>query len=160
MVKNILSGWLIINVRILCAKKRDQLMLVSFTNFLWRSPFWYFYILGGRNENAGDRNPAVFLYRGGTETSPELKMSLVNDNPYDMITYVPNIQLNKTYNVKIQSRYTSHGNYLMTFNVNGVKHGQFDSTPKQMYNMKVYLGEPWEVPCLGTVSNFKVTNFL
>ena len=64
-------------------------------------------------------------------------------------------------NVEIHQRYKSGGVYKYSIILNGEEIHSTDNTQaRQFYDVMVYSGNPEDHACVGTVSDFKITNFL
>ncbi|XP_066924021.1 uncharacterized protein [Clytia hemisphaerica] len=104
----------------------------------------------------GKRTPALFYQRVNKEL---LVDSAVNGNNKYRNRY--GIMLNTEYNVEIRQRYKSGGVYKYSIFLNGDEVHSTDNTQaQQFYDVTVYISNPWVFPCIGVVSELKMTNFL
>ena len=71
-----------------------------------------------------------------------------------------NIQLQNEYDLELHQRYLSGGVYKYFIILDGEEIHSGNINPKQRYGFNVYGSSPTHDACVGTVSEFKLTNFL
>ena len=111
---------------------------------------------GGNHGTIGDRMPAIW-FRPGTRrlhictalgTNPNYCVDGTSDIPASVFT-----------NINIQQNRLSTGSYQYTIRINGAVRNQVINTntnPPTLYNVKLYLGNPWVEPAKVNVKNFVV----
>ena len=71
------------------------------------------------------------------------------------------IQLNKEYVFEIHQRYKSGAVYKYSIILDGEEiHSKETTDVQQFYNFNVYVTNPTHDACVGTISEFTLTNFL
>ena len=109
----------------------------------------------------GDRTPALFLIQTGTDLSRLHFTSTLNGIKSRWFNSEQPLNLSENYEVEIRQRYTGAGVYKFSVVINGKEEDSIDNTQaEQFYNVKVYAGDPWYDACIGTVTDFQITNFL
>ena len=118
-----------------------------------------FYMSSGFGANIyGGRVPAIYFNRNNR--------LLFIDSPVSgnwmYRTVIPTmIEYNTEYSVEIHQRYKSGGVYKYSILLNGEEIHSTDNTQaQQFYDVMVYAGNPIDHACVGTISDFKITNFL
>uniref|UniRef100_A0A7M5VBT2 Uncharacterized protein n=1 Tax=Clytia hemisphaerica TaxID=252671 RepID=A0A7M5VBT2_9CNID len=109
----------------------------------------------GAGETYGDRTPSVYVYK---ETM-EMRIFTAINGKHKYKGYT--VQYGIDYNVEIHQRYKSGGKYTFFIIINGKRIMKTVNTQaEQFYDVKVYASNLWEPACNGTISDFKITNFL
>ena len=105
----------------------------------------------------GYRAPSVYVNRN---EQAFFFANAVNDNP-QYIFYPYKITADTPYDVELRQRYISGGVYRYQIIINGVEAHAVNNEARQYYGVKIHvLGTATFPPCDGTLSNFKMTNFL
>ena len=74
---------------------------------------------------------------------------------------MPNVEVDKTMNLRVSQRYVSNGQYRYSVDVDGINFAtKLVTNAQQYYNIDVYAAERHRGACPAFISNFKLTNFL
>ncbi|XP_066924516.1 uncharacterized protein [Clytia hemisphaerica] len=104
----------------------------------------------------GERTPAIFY----NSIDGRLQIASTVGNDFNHKFDLP-IEFNNQYQIKISQRYKNGGVYEYSIEINGEKvHAVDNLKAQQFYGVKVYLGNPWNLPCVATISYMNIVNFL
>ena len=104
----------------------------------------------------GKRTPAIF-WRNDLKVATFASAVSGNKNFEKRVNIYPGT----VYHVEFHQRYKSAGVYHYWIVLNGVEIESVDNTQaKQFHNVKVWTSDPNYHACIGTISDFEITNFL
>jgi len=124
-----------------------------------RNHAWSSFLQITTNDDAsiiGSREPAVYVH----PNLAKLQIQIGSNNHWSRGTD-RELQINEEAVLVIKRQWQSGTTSKITIIFNGINvYTAIDTTSQNYYNMKVYLGQPWNPPAHAYIEELKIMNFL